>query len=270
MRALPFFVCALAACAPEHSVLGRGYGLQVPTGADATTPLPLVILAHGYGVNGVGQDIFFPISKQVDAKQYLYALPNGTMDKLGRRFWNATDFCCNFDDVKVDDVAFFRALIDDVKAQHPVSKVYMVGHSNGAFMTLRLACEASDVIDGVIAVSGAAWDDFSRCPDGRKIPILLVHGTSDGTIHYEGVEGKYPSAHETGRRFAARAGCGGAWVDAGRGDYVNDAVEETHKEVVEGCTPAVELWSLEGTGHLPIFDQRWTTAAFDWLQGHAR
>ncbi len=265
MRRLVAVVLVSAACAPQHSVLGRPYDLQQPT--SATTPLPLVILAHGYSADGALQDLVFPFSKQVEAKQFLYALPNGTLDREGKRFWNATDFCCNFENLPVDDVAFFRALIADVKAQHAVSKVFVVGHSNGAFMALRLACEASDVIDGIAAVSGATWDDFSRCPDGRKIPMLLVHGTADETIRYDGVEGKYPSAHVTGQRFATRSGCEPTWRDLGRADFVGDETQETHQEDIS-CEPAIELWSVEGSGHVPSFTPSWTAAVIDWLQGH--
>jgi len=270
MRVCQWLVFAsLVACAPEHSVLGRAYGLQAPSGSDPSTPLPLLILAHGYAVNGVGQDVVFPLSRQIEAKQFLYALPNGTQDRLGKRFWNATDACCNFENLPVDDVAFFRALIDDVKAQRAVGKVFLIGHSNGAFMSLRLACEASDVIDGVVAVSGSTWDDFQRCPDGRKIPILLVHGTADDVIPFEGRPGLYPSAHETGRRFARRAGCDGGWTEGARLDLVGNADAETIDETI-ACTPRIELWSIEGAGHLPAFDQRWTSAAIDWLLEQTR
>ncbi len=272
MRALQLgFLVTLFACAPEQSVLGRAYDLHVPKGADAQTPLPLLILAHGYAVNGAIQDAVFAFSKQVEAKQFLYALPNGTPDRLGKRFWNATNACCNFQDLPVDDVAFFRALIDDVKAQRAVKPghVFVVGHSNGAFMALRLACEASDVIDGIVAVSGSTWDDFARCPDGRKIPVLLVHGVADTVIPYEGREGLYPSAHETGARFARRAGCEPTWVDVDRADFAGNADPETRREAIT-CTPAFELWSMDGVGHLPAFDDRWPAAAFDWLEGHAR
>jgi polyhydroxybutyrate depolymerase len=270
VRALIAALLISAGCAPEHSVLGRPYDLQQPRGVDATTPLPLVILAHGYSANGALQDLVFPFSKLVEPKQFLYALPNGTVDRIGKRFWNATDFCCNFENLPVDDVAFFRALIADVQAHHAVSpgRVFVIGHSNGAFMALRLACEASDVIDGIAAISGSTWEDFARCPDGRKIPVLLVHGTADDTILYDGEAGKYPAAHVTGQRFAARAGCDTTWHERGRVDFVGDATAETHQETMS-CDPAIELWSVEGAGHVPSFHATWTEAVIDWLFEHA-
>ncbi len=259
------------ACAPEHQINGRPYELLAPKGDDGSA-LPLLILAHGYGVNGVGQDFLFPFSKQVDARRFLYVEAHGTQDGSGRRFWNATDQCCNFEAIPVDDVAFFRALIDDVKTRHEVSKVFVVGHSNGAFMALRLACDAPDAFDGIVSVSGSTWLDPTRCGEGKAVPVLLVHGTVDDTIPYDGREGRYPGALETATRFATRAGCSADREELARADFLTSLPgEETKRERHVGCPAgsAVELWSLEGEGHAPTFEAPWTTATLDWLEAHA-
>lgn len=266
-------VAFLTACAPENLVLGRPYELKVPTGDDGQTALPLLILAHGYGVNGVGQDFLFPFSKQVDGKRFLYAEPHGTQDREGRRFWNATDQCCNFENLPVDDVAFFRALVDDIKTRHPVKSVFVVGHSNGGFMALRLLCDAPDMLDGVVAVSASTWNDPTRCPEGEAVPLLLVHGTDDGTIPYEGRPDRYPGAWETATRFSNRAGCSGqVWTELEPADFLSAIPgAETRRERAWTCPPgaAVELWTMVGEGHAPQFEAPWTQATFDWLEAHA-
>ncbi len=263
----------LLACAPEYSVQGRAYELLAPKGSDPSTPLPLIIMAHGYGITGQGQDVFFPVSGQVEAKGFLYAMPNGTVDAQGKRFWNATEACCNNQGLAVDDVAFLRALVADVQARRAVKPghIFLVGHSNGAFMSLRLACEASDLFTGVVAVSGSTWKDAARCPAGQAVPILLVHGDKDSSVPYEGNE-RYPGARETGRRFAGRNGCTGGWAERERLDLLGNATAETTDSVIDGCatTGAVELWTHEGVGHLPIYDTRWSSRIVDWLEEHAR
>lgn len=259
------------ACAPEHQVNGRPYELKIPKGDDGTA-LPLLILAHGYGVNGIGQDFLFPFSKQVDEQRFLYVEAHGTQDRSGRRFWNATEACCNFEGLPVDDVAFFRGLVDDVKAQHPVKSVFVVGHSNGAFMALRLACDAPEVFDGIVSVSGSTWLDPTRCGEGEAVPLLFVHGTVDTTIPYEGSEGRYPGVVETLTRFADRAGCSGDREELARADFLTSLPgDETKRERSTGCPAgsAVELWSLEGEGHAPQFEAPWTQATLDWLEAHA-
>lgn len=270
-RLLPLLALVFG-CLPEHSVQGRSYDVWTPPAFDRSTPAPVVVLLHGYGVTGRGQDVFFPLSKQLASRRFIYVLPDGTANRLGRRFWNATEACCDFENSGVDDVAYLRALVEDVRRQYQVGRVFLVGHSNGAFMSLRLACEASDVFSGVVAVAGSTFDDALQCAPGRAIPILLNHGTKDTTVPYEGSPRRYPGARETGKRFAARNGCSGTWSETGRIDLLGDGSEETERSVIEGCpaNAAVELWTHENTGHLPPYDQRWAKGALDWLEEHAR
>jgi polyhydroxybutyrate depolymerase len=267
-------VFLLAACAPQYSVQGRPYELRIPTGVDATTPLPLVVMLHGYGVNGVGQDLAFPLSGQVNEKKFLYAMPSGTVDQFGKRFWNATDVCCNLGKLDVDDVGFFRALVADVAKVHPVKQgsVFIVGHSNGGFMGLTLACEAPELVAGVVSVAASTWRDPTRCRAGPPVPILLVHGTRDTSVPIEGREGVFPGARDIAGRFAGRNGCAGALTDVGRADFVSIPGEETQLEDVAGCprTGAVSLWTIDQAPHLPVFDGRWSARTIDWLVEHAR
>ena len=155
----------LAACGPQYQVDGRPYALSVPP--SVTGPLPLVVLLHGYGVNADGQEVALPFSRDVAARRFFYALPNGTIDAKGKRFWNATDACCNDGEIPVDDVGFLRAVIADVKANHPGQidgrRVFLIGHSNGGFMALRMACEAGDVVTGVMSLAGSALNHNTTC-----------------------------------------------------------------------------------------------------------
>lgn len=269
MRFVPL-LAFLAGCAPDFQVQQRAYELDAPKGSSPEVAVPLVILLHGYAASGWAQTVVTPFGEIIDQKQFVLARPNGTVNSLGKRFWNATDYCCDFDRTGVDDVAFLRALIADVRSKRAVSQVFVVGHSNGGFMALRLACEASDVIDGVVSLAGATWLEDGKCAGGRMIPVLLVHGTKDETIRYDGEVGKYPSASETFRRFARRAGCDSA-SSSRELDFLGEAsdLETTSAEPAQ-CARAVELWTLRDAGHVPGFDARWTNAVIDWLQEKSR
>ena len=244
----------------------------MPANAGAVTPLPLVILLHGYGVTAESDDLVLPFSREVGARGFLYAQPNGTLDRSSKRFWNATDACCNYDHLAVDDVAFLRALIADVNRAHPVdpARVFLIGHSNGGFMALRMACEAGDLIAGVVSLAGATWLDGARCPSGRPVSVLQVHGTADAVIGYGGGATRlapYPSARVTTEAFAARNGCSGPRVQLGTSDFLGDATAETVRDAATGCLPGgrAELWSVAGGGHIPIFHAAWSKAVLDWL-----
>ncbi len=100
-------------------VVDRPYELAVPA-AYAGAPTPLVVLLHGYSVNGATQLVYFGLGPSVDTHGFLLAYPDGTIDSKMNRFWNATDACCNFDGSKVDDVAYLDAVIDDVRAHYNI------------------------------------------------------------------------------------------------------------------------------------------------------
>src|SRR5262245_23585189 len=94
-------------------VEARPYDLHVPPGYDPQKPTPLVILLHGYTATGALQESYFKLTPVADAQGFLYATPDGTIDAAGKRFWNATDACCNVFGAPVDDVAYIGAIIDD-------------------------------------------------------------------------------------------------------------------------------------------------------------
>src|SRR4051812_8430938 len=92
----------LGGCAPQFSVDGRPFTVSAPRSMEGNTPLPMLVLLHGYGVTAEAQDLIFNFRDDVDQRRFLYVWPNGTPDHIGKRFWNATDACCNFDHLKVD------------------------------------------------------------------------------------------------------------------------------------------------------------------------
>jgi polyhydroxybutyrate depolymerase len=61
-------------------------------------------------------------------------------------------------------------------------RIYVAGFSNGGYMAYRLSCDLSNRITAFGSVSGNMYliDDGLDCEDqGREIPIIHIHGTSD-------------------------------------------------------------------------------------------
>ena len=54
------------------------------------------------------------------ARGFVLVAPDGTLDRTGQRFWNATDACCNFFGDSVDDVAYLHGLVREVAAAYHV------------------------------------------------------------------------------------------------------------------------------------------------------
>lgn len=229
--------------------------------------LPVLLSLHGYGGNGALQDGYWGTSDYVDDGNFLLAIPDGTTDRTGAQFWNATDLCCNFGDSDVDDVAFLLGVLDELEAHFPVDpeRIYVAGHSNGGFMSYRLACEAADRITAIGSLAGSGFSDPADCTPTEPVSILQVHGTNDTVIPY--ADGWTPGARVMMERWADRNGCGkptkGAALDLVPG--IPDA--ETRTEQWSACDDGalVELWTIDDASHVPGFDDAWIDNLWSWL-----
>jgi polyhydroxybutyrate depolymerase len=276
MRTLPLVaLLLLPACSKSQSaqskalVAARPYQIDAPAG---NGPMPLILLLHGYGASGDLQDIYFNFLQLSDDKHVLVAHPDGLIDSRGSRFWNADDACCNFDGRNVDDVAYLNAVVDDVEAHYNVDEkqVYAVGHSNGAFMAHRLACDSTPRFAAIVALAGDVWKDPSRCKPTGEIAVLQVHGDADTEVPYGG-NAMIPSALQSVATWAMKNGCTGSLSPTGQTfDLVSNLPGNETEVAAYSCTQgAAELWTIHGGGHLPVFTYpNWGDHVFDWLSAH--
>lgn len=227
--------------------------------------LPLVVLLHGYSANATLQDLYFGLSERVDAQGFALLLPEGTTDAGGFQFWNATPACCDFYGSGVDDAGYLLGLVDEVEQALPVESVLFVGHSNGGFMSYRMACEAADRIDGIAVLAGSTFDDEADCAASGPVAVLHAHGDADPDVPYDGSLG-YPGAEETVARWADRAGCTSGPTAAGTRDYDGFvAGEEAAVSEHSGCAEDVRLWRLQGSGHVPAPTEAFRDDLVAWL-----
>lgn len=169
----------------RHLALGgadRSY-LLLDDGA-AGKPAPLVIALHGGG--GTGATMVPRWADKARAEGIVVAFPNGLgrMARVGT--WNAGGCCGYAMSEGVDDVAFVRAVIDDVARTRPVdpSRIYVTGMSNGAMLTHRVAIALSDRIAGAAIVAGALFGD--EAPPKSPVPVLIMHGVKDQVVGFDG------------------------------------------------------------------------------------
>jgi len=258
----------------------RPYGLKVPAGYDAGHPAPLVVLLHGYTADGAKQAAYFRLTQEADKAGFLLATPNGTRDLMGNRFWNATDACCDWFHTGVDDVAYIDTVIDEISARYAVdpARVFVVGHSNGAFMAHRYACDRSSRVAAIVALAGMQWKDQARCSPSSPVSVLHVHGSNDGTVKYEGGTmpngASYPGAVETVGDWARQDGCHGALSATGRRLDLDRVIagDETVEQAYAGCPAGTDvgLWTIEGGAHTPAFNQNWADAIWAFMARHPK
>ncbi|KAJ1326149.1 polyhydroxybutyrate depolymerase [Microdochium nivale] len=209
--------------------LERKYGLWLPPGYDANKPSPVIFAFHEDGANPLVQEsvseLFRPDPDAADSSSnYVLVYPEST-EQFAGRMWQASPAIA----LKgVDDMAFVRAVLDNVKDELCVdeSRVYATGFGQGGGMTNMLACDPdlSKQFAAFAPVAGAylyAWpdlpmglnwdqlndgsnsfladttnathcrprDDPVSCSPGRPgIPIMAFHGGGDTEIVYTGGE----------------------------------------------------------------------------------
>ena len=261
----------------------RPVTVHVPASYDASRPAPLVILLHGYTSSGQGTEDYFHLAPAADARGYVYAYPDGTIDSSGNRFWNATDACCNFDKSDVDDVAYLAGVIAEIQAKLAIDpkRIALVGHSNGGFMTYRFACDQAGLVAAIVSLAGATFADPAECAPSEPVSVAQIHGTADAVIRYEGaslINGTYPGAEKTAELWATYDGCGEGPsplsakvdVDAILTDGADPA--ETSVEEWSGCKSgaAVQLWTIPNGGHSPEISVSFADSVMDFLVGHPK
>ena len=261
---------------PPPEVIGGDRPAQVfvPGDYDAAHAWPLIVLLHGYTINAFLIDAYIQLSARTTSRGFLLVTPDGTTDPDGDPYWNATEGCCDFFDEGVDDVAYLRGLVTEASAKMHVdpARVFFVGHSNGGFMSHRMACDAADTVRGIVSLAGANHADASLCQPTQPVRVLQVHGTDDETISDLGglFDGAYPSAEASVATWRARNACADTEVAGGPFDYDDDvAGDETTTRAWTDCAPGgdVALWKMAGSTHVPIFTDAFREAILDFLLG---
>ena len=259
-------------------VAARPYNVHVPTGYIMSKPTPLVVMLHGYTASGAEEELYWNLTAVSDKETFLYAYPDGTVDTTGARFWNATDACCDLYNIPVDDVAYVNAIIDDVQGKYNVDpkRIFVIGHSNGGFMSHRIACDAPREA-AIVSLAGAQWEDATKCQPAGPVSVLEIHGDADAVIAYNGgnILGKaFPSATTTVGDWATKNGCTSALTDTGMTldiDSLLPGAETTVSSYV-GCKPggAVELWTIKGGSHVPTLQPTWGEMLYGFLAAHPK
>jgi polyhydroxybutyrate depolymerase len=198
-----------------------------------------------------------PVAKKLGM---IYIAPDGTVGKDGRRVWNAAKACCQKPGTDVDDIAYLNSLIDEIDAKHPVDRdrIYFVGHSNGAFMSLAYACKTGKVA-GVVSLAGA-MDVDSECASAHPFALLHIHGVADPTIKIDGGElnfHRYTSAVETLDRVAKVNQC----VAPG---------QETTVQKLTSCAAPVVYWRVARGPHSPKLPSNYAEQILTFLAQNSR
>ena len=167
-----------------HDGINREYILYVPNSYDGTSSVPLLLNFHGFGGSASEFINDADIRAEAEANTFILVYPQGScLD--GVPHWNPCPIDAD-NKSSADDLGFVEALVDEISSQYTIDleRIYAAGYSNGGMMAYGLANYKSDLIAAVASVSGSMLDCLGDT--SHPMPVLHLHGTSDGVIAYEG------------------------------------------------------------------------------------
>ena len=257
---------------------GRPYSKFVPSSYSRGTSVPLVVLLHGYGATGAIQESYMKFEAVAEQNGFILVYPDGTIDPTGKQFWNATDACCNFFS-EVNDDAYLLSILDEMESNYSIDtkRVYFVGHSNGGFMSYRMACKHPDRIAAIASLAGASFFKSTDCGAQNSVSVLQVHGTNDGTILYGGgqiLSNSYPSALASASQWATINQCTqNAIARSTKLDLEGSiAGDETSITAWTNCqnSSEVELWTMENAAHVPTLRSIFAAKIWEFFAAHPK
>jgi polyhydroxybutyrate depolymerase len=247
----------------------RSAELILPKGYASTISTPLLINLHGYTGTGASQSAYTFLQDAAYEMGIAYIAPTGSKDSFGSTYWNATTACCDFNNSKVDDVAYLDSLIEKAiaSANIDVNRIYLFGHSNGHFMSYAYLCSGTKKIAAIAGLAGAMDPNTSMCK-AKPNNILHIHGEKDGTILYKGgalFGNPYTSAAATVAQWQQINEC------TAKGDNSVDLLEsiagsDAAINNYECKSGALEFWSISQGVHTPPLDLDFAKKVIYWLQ----
>lgn len=235
-------------------VTPHSYAVYVPPELDLTQPAPAILALHGRPGTGAGMAYLLDAHAYAREHSLVMVYPDGANNE-----WNSVRGFSGFDSSGVDDTDFLVRLVGDLSIDLNLdpNRVFVLGFSNGGFMTQRLACEASDTFAGFAFVGATLFAGIpSLCEDTPPVPILYIHGTHDAVVSWNGItQGQttlYLSALDTLAFWIEHNGCR---VELGEHTAFSpedpSASTFAHRFTFPDCTPHgdVVFWTIENGGH---------------------
>lgn len=259
LAACPAPVPGLETIALEHGGQSRTYELYEPACCMGTKPAPLVVALHRFTETGAAMARLTQFNALADAEKFFVAYPNGL-----RRSFNYRD------EPTPDDFGFVLAVVQDMHARHNIDpeRVYLVGASNGGFLSYRLLCEAPGVFaaGAVVMATMPEWITGACAPS--PVPILVMHGTADPIVPYDAdtIEGP-PGAVEPVLPIPETVAY---WVAANGAAAEPAFTPIPDLDPTDGCTAEIQRHEAAGEGSAPVVHVRIGGGGHTWPGGTTR
>lgn len=223
-------------------------------------PAPLVIVLHGN--TQTGADMAARTSWPAIAKreQFGVVFPDG-LNRAWADLRPMTKRAFLAPPAGTDDVGFIVALIEKFIAEGRAdpNRIFVTGLSNGGAMTMTMICARAERFAAAATVIANLTDDMAKaCHPARPVPMLMINGTADPLIPFQGGRGTsrfaVPGFWSTEQTFAfwrRLDGCDAQDTDAVELDHRDPSDPTTVTRIAARCPEAREvvLYRVNGGGH---------------------
>lgn len=204
-----FFDRAAFALPDPHAdaARSRSYFVYVPPNYDPARPTPLVILLHGRPSSASSMALTTQMRTVAARHNFIVVYPEGLNHE-----WNAFyDIVHQRGVSPQDDINFLKRLAEDLSVDLNIDRrrMFVGGYSNGGFMSIRLACSASEYFAGFASVGAELYTLLTTHCQGQPAPILFIHGTADRSVPYTGVMQQNSTGGDVGSAGPSMPGAGG-------------------------------------------------------------
>lgn len=230
----------------------RSYRIELPANPKGA---PLILALHGGGGDPDQFASASGLGRAATRAGFAVVFPAGTGRRGDRLLtWNG-GYCCGSAARRgVDDLAFLTDVIRDAATRFGVdgTGVYLAGMSNGAIMAETFAARNPGLVRAVAGVAGTM--DTQRTRVKGQVPALIIHGTADSMVPYEGGQGDtsitrtdFASVASVVQAFLAPWG---TVTKASRTiDRKDDGTSVTVTDYASGSAVVLRLITIEGGAH---------------------
>lgn len=195
---------------------GMTYHLRAPSGFEPGTAYPALVVLHGSNMNamsylstiverwpGIAEDYLLigvngenrSRNSTPESPRYNYSYVNFVGEGSKFKGYPGTDR---------ESPALLKELVEQLKAELKLRRVFVGGHSQGAFLTYSTFMYFPELFDGAFPVAGGlivqaepgAFNDEAIRQAQRSKPIAIVHGSTDSTVKYSVSESALASFRE--------------------------------------------------------------------------
>mgnify|MGYP001238304548 CR=1 FL=1 len=168
----------------SHNNVNRTYSIYFPSSYNGTVALPLIFNFHGFGGNITEYKTYASMEALAERENFILVYPQGTLTN-GYTHWNPS-LPSPTNKSNADDLGFIESLIQNLSNNYAIDskRIYACGYSNGGMMSFGLANHKSNLFAAVASLSGAMLE--TQISPDHPMPVLILHGTSDGVLPYYG------------------------------------------------------------------------------------